>query len=60
MKLLHYVAYSLFLIAFFVSNMMEQLASEDIENIGAIFMIVSTTISEIILVYIFNIMHAVS
>ena len=60
MKLLHYVAYSLFLIAFFVSNMMEQLASEEIENIGAIFMIVSTTISEIILVSIFNIMPSVS
>ena len=62
MELLHYAAYSLFLCAFFICNMMEQLSdqNEEVKNIGVIFMVVSTMVSEVILVYIFNIMNAVS
>jgi len=60
MKLLHYTAYILFLIAFFVTNILEQIPNNEAKNIAAIFMTICITISELILVYIFNIMHIVS
>jgi len=60
MKVLHYTAYILFLIAFFVTNILEQIKNKEAKNIAALAMTIFTTISELILVYIFNIMHKVS
>jgi len=60
MKLLHLTAYILLLIAFFLTNILEQIPYHEVKNIAAIVMTIFTTISELILVYIFNIMHMVS